>query len=241
MRLEIEDTLYQLTFFNKESLSVNCYFVEEDEELTLIDTSIPGCAEEILEASVQIGKPITKVVLTHVHHDHVGSLDALKQALPNLAVYISARESRLLLGDLSLNPEESNSPVRGAIPKNVQTRPNILLHEGDRIGSLLALDAPGHTPGSMAFFDTRNGHLIAGDAFQIEGGIAVAGQLRPTFPYPSKGTWSKITALKSASKLIEYSPTLLAVGHGTMLKLPMDALTKSIAEATLNLAESSTE
>lgn len=203
--------------------------------MTLIDAAMPNCAEEILHAAVEIGKSITKIVLTHAHHDHIGALDKLKNALPKVPVYISRREARLLAGDRTLDAHEPNEPIRGVIPKNIQTQPDILLGQGDCIGSLLALEVPGHTPGSMAFLDTRNKALIAGDTFQTEGGVAVAGQLRPSFPFPSLGTWSKRTAYESARKLLEYNPTLLAVGHGKMLSQPMDAMELAITDAMQNL------
>src|SRR5690606_31675869 len=62
----------------------------------------------------------------------------------------------------------------------------------------------------MAFLDTRTGALIAGDAFQTKGGIAVAGQLRPGFPFPALATWHQRTALESAKKLGKHRPSLLA-------------------------------
>lgn len=235
MRIIHENTFYQLTFYNSKSLSVNCYLVEENDGLTLVDAAMPDSSLEILQQVDKIGKPITRIVLTHLHHDHVGALDALKQSIPDVLVYISSREARLMVGDHTLDPDESNTPIRGIIPKNLKTRADVFLQEGDQIGSLLALAAPGHTPGSMAFLDMRNKALIAGDAFQTEGGIAVAGQLRPLFPFPAMGTWNKQDALESALKLRDYRPSLLAVGHGEMLKQPCAEMDRAILEAEYNL------
>ncbi|MBV7505290.1 hypothetical protein KW850_08495 [Bacillus sp. sid0103] len=109
-----------------------------------------------------------------------------------------------------------------------------MLQDGERIGSLLALFTPGQ-PGSMSFIDTRNNALIAGDAFQTEGGLTVAGQIRPSFPFPAKGTWNKEIALESARKIKSYSPSILAVGHGEILSQPLGDLSIAIAEADLNL------
>ncbi|RUT28746.1 MBL fold metallo-hydrolase [Paenibacillus zeisoli] len=235
MRIIHENTLYQLTFYNNKSLSVNCYLVEEQEGLTLADAAMPGCSHEILQLAGQIGKPITRIVLTHLHHDHVGALDELKQAIPDVLVYISSREARLMAGDYTLDPGEANTPIRGIIPKNLQTPADFQLQDGDKIGSLLAVAAPGHTPGSMAFLDLRCKSLIAGDAFQTEGGIAVSGQLRPLFPFPAKATWNQQVALESAVKLRMHCPSLLAVGHGEMLKQPCAEMDRAIAEAMSNL------
>lgn len=235
MRVIQEQTVYQLTFMPR-FFPVNCYFVEEEDGLTLIDTALPNSAERILQAARRIGKPIVRIVLTHPHYDHVGALDALKQALPEAAVHISRRDARLMVGDRSLDPGEPASKIRGGVSAQLKTRADILLQEGDRIGSLSAIAAPGHTPGSMAFLDIRNGSLIAGDAFQTRGGIAAAGQLRPWFPFPAMATWNKEKALESARKLRDIGPSLLAVGHGEWLKHPDKALDRAISDAERNLA-----
>ncbi len=135
--------------FLPRAFPVNCYLVEEEDGLTLVDAALSRSAKGILilrEAGA-IGKPIVRIVLTHAHSDHTGALDDLKQALPDVPVFISERDSRLLAGDLSPDPGEPASPIRGSVPKRLKTRADILLREEDRIGSLLALSAPGHTPG----------------------------------------------------------------------------------------------
>lgn len=213
---------------------VSCYLVEEEDGLTLIDAALPYSWKGILQAAGRIGKPITRVALTHAHGDHVGALDALKEVLPNLSVHISSRDARLMAGDCSLDPGEPDTPIRGSVPKRLKTRAEVLLQEGDRIGSLLALAAPGHTPGSMAFLDRRNNALIAGDAFQTWGGMAVSGQLRPFFPFPAMATWNKRVALESARQLRGSHPTLLAVGHGEMVRQPGAAIDRAIADAERN-------
>jgi glyoxylase-like metal-dependent hydrolase (beta-lactamase superfamily II) len=234
MRIIRESTVYQLTFLPR-FFPVNCYLVEEDDGLTLVDAALPYSSKGILQAAREIGKPIIRILLTHAHEDHVGALDALKEVLPDVPVYISRRDARLLAGDRSLDPNEPNTPIRGGVPKKLKTRADIFLEEGEQIGSLIAVATPGHTPGSMSFFDTRNNILIVGDAFQTRGGVAVSGQLRPLFPFPAMATWNKKIALESARKLKQYSPSLLAVGHGQMLKKPMDAINQAIAEAEKTL------
>lgn len=218
--------MYQLTFFPV-ILPVNCYLVEEKDGLTLIDAALTKSGPAIRKAAEQIGKPITRIMLTHAHGDHVGALDELKQTISDAEVYISRRDSRLLSGDGSLERDEPQTPIRG-IPKGIKTLPDVLLEDGDRIGSLTAISSPGHTPGSMSFLDQRSGVLIAGDAFQLRGGIAVAGKLRPMFPFPAMATWDKRTACESARKLVGYNPSLLAVGHGNMLENPTAAMLQAI-------------
>ncbi|EES71255.1 MBL fold metallo-hydrolase [Paenibacillus sp. MB22_1] len=230
MRITEYGKLIQLSFLPR-FFPVNCYLVEEEDGVTLIDAALPYSAKGILKAVEEIGKPLTRIVLTHVHDDHVGALDALKAQLPEVPVYVSARDARLMEGDVSLDPGEPTSPIRGGVPKKLVTRADVTFTDGERIGSLLAVAAPGHTPGSFALLDTRSGALIAGDAFQTRAGIAVSGTVRPLFPFPALATWHKETALASARKLAGLNPSLLAVGHGPVLKQPAAAIAKAIAAA----------
>lgn len=203
---------------------VNCYLVREDDDLTLIDASLPGSAPGILDAAKQLGAPITRIILTHAHMDHCGSLDALHAALPDAAVYAGARESRFLAGDMDLDESEPQFPLKGGYVQP-KTTPTDLLEPGDRVGSLEVYASPGHTPGHIALLDTRDQTLIAGDAWVTLGGVAVSGKLT-IFPLPALATWHKATALQSAKALRALNPARLAVGHGKVLESPgaqMDA------------------
>ncbi len=116
-------------------------------------------------------------------------------------------------------------------PSKVAWKPDRLLKPGDRIGSLEVVASPGHTPGHVAFIDVRDRSLIAGDAFQTRGGIAVSGVLRPLFPFPALATWSKQAALASAVALRGLQPSILAVGHGNALRDPAAAMDGAIETA----------
>jgi glyoxylase-like metal-dependent hydrolase (beta-lactamase superfamily II) len=225
-RTSYGEYMTQLTRF----WSMNCYLVREDDGLTLLDTGMPGSAPALLAAARELGAPIRRIVLTHAHMDHAGSLDALAAALPEATVAIGAREARFLASDMSLDPSEAQAKLVGGFPK-VKTRPGLLLRDGDTIGSLRAVAAPGHTPGQLAFFDTRDGSLIAGDAFQTLGGVAVAGIIRPLFPLPALATWHLPTALESARRLQALGPSRMGVGHGRVLEDPAAAMDASIAAA----------
>ncbi|MEK6989155.1 MBL fold metallo-hydrolase [Paenibacillus sp. FSL K6-1566] len=212
---------------------VNVYLVEENDGLTLIDAGMPFSEKGILEAAAAIGKPITRILLTHAHDDHIGALDGLKKALPQAAVYISRRDAQLLAGNRDLLPGEPQTAIRGGVPKPkaVKAVPDVLLEDGDSVGSLKALASPGHTPGHMAFLDQRSGILIAGDAWQTRGGLAVSGVLRPWFPFPAMATWSKELALSTAIAHAALQPAVLAVGHGPMITQPEARMQRAIEEA----------
>jgi glyoxylase-like metal-dependent hydrolase (beta-lactamase superfamily II) len=208
----------------------NCFLVREADGFTLIDTNLPGSAAAILQAAQQLGLLIAHIALTHSHQDHAASLDALHLALPQAQIAFPAREARLLAGDLSLDPAEPQSKLRGGYI-TVNTQPARLLQPGDRLGSLEVVPAPGHTPGHVAFLDTRDRSLIAGDAFQTQFGIAVSGTLKLMFPFPALATWHKPTALQTARALRALNPSRLAVGHGPTLDNPLAAMDAAILAA----------
>ncbi len=215
-------------------MPVNCFFVREDDGLTLVDANIPGRASQILQAAKTLQQPIRRILLTHAHGDHVGSLDALREQLPDAEVLIGARESRLLAQDFSLDASEPKSKLRGQFPA-VKTRPTRLLNAGDRVGSLEAVFSPGHTPGHLSYFDTRDGALLTGDSFQTAGGVAVAGVTKLLFPLPAMFTWDRRLSWQSAKKMRELAPTCLAPGHGPIVASPLPSMDRAIAEAERGL------
>lgn len=232
MKITKEGSIYQLTFFPS-WFPVNCYLADEGNTLTLIDAALPFSYKGILKAAEDIGKPITRILLTHAHGDHIGSLDRLKKLLPDCEVVISARDARLLKGDVTLEAGEPQTPVKGGVakPGQIQTIPDTLVSEGDIIGSFQVIASPGHTPGHIALFNEKTRALIAGDAFQVRGGVAVSGVLKPLFPFPAWATWNKGVAVQSAIKLKKLSPNLLGVGHGKFLKSPEEIMARAIQQA----------
>lgn len=222
--------LYRLTYLG----AVNCYLVRETDGFTLVDTTVKGCGEAIVRAARQLEQPIVRLLLTHAHVDHVGALDELRALLPAAEVLITAREGRFLAGDMTLDPTEPQDKLRGGWP-TVKTRPTQTLVDGDRVGSLEVIASPGHTPGHASFLDLRDRSLIAGDAFQTLGGVAVSGTWVPLFPLPAMATWHKPTCLESARKLRPYAPIRMAVGHGRVLEQPMTAMDRAIASLAREL------
>jgi glyoxylase-like metal-dependent hydrolase (beta-lactamase superfamily II) len=214
--------LFRLTRFGM----INCFLVMEDDGLTIVDTGLAGSAPGIREAAQSLGAPICRVLLTHAHIDHVGSLDALAREYPRLEFAVGQRESRLLRKDFSLDAGESGKKLFGF--PGVELPPTILLNDGDRIGSLQAILSPGHTPGHMAFLDVRDGSLIAGDAFTTQTEVLAAGTFKLLFPFPALFSWNREVAAESARKLRSFKPARLAVGHGKTIEAPLAAMDQAI-------------
>jgi glyoxylase-like metal-dependent hydrolase (beta-lactamase superfamily II) len=209
---------------------MNCYLVQEIDGLTLVDSTNSSPADDVDALVKRLGKPLRRVALTHAHGDHVGGVAGVRQRFPGVEISISEREAPILAGDKTLLPAEPQTEVKGFFEK-VDWTPDRLLKPGDRVGSLEVVASPGHTPGHVAFLDTRDRALIVGDAFQTRGGIAVSGDMRLLFPFVAMATWNKPTALASAVALRALNPFLLATGHGETLSNPGAVMDRAIEAA----------
>ncbi|MFZ0544962.1 MAG: MBL fold metallo-hydrolase [Candidatus Promineifilaceae bacterium] len=220
------ENLYRLSGF----FPINIYLVKEGNGLTVIDSGMGGNGKKILEAAESIGLPITTITLTHAHGDHAGSLDELSGLLPDADVVLNSRTADFLQGKRDLLPDEPQVPLRGGWV-DATAKADRLLKPGEMLGSLRLVASPGHTPEHIAFYDERDGSLIAGDAYQTQGGIAVSGIKRWLFPLPAFATWHLPTALESAVTLHDLNPSRLAVGHGDVLESPLPKMAEAIRTA----------
>jgi len=228
MRLVQETSnLFRLTRFGM----INCFLVREDDGFTLVDTGLPGSAPTILAHARRLGSQVRRIALTHAHWDHVGSLHALLKNNPAIELSVGTREAPLLAGDHSLKPGESGKKLRGFM--RVDTRPTRTLCDGDRIGSLQSIFSPGHTPGHVAYFDVRDGSLLAGDAFNTQIGLVAAGVFKPHFPFPAWFSWNRFLAAESAAKLRNLKPSCVAVGHGRTIISPLELMNRAVELAFL--------
>ncbi len=206
---------------------VNAYLVREEDGFTLVDTTISGGTDDLLAAASQAGAPIRRIALTHGHGDHAGSLDGLKQRLGGeVQVLVPEVDERILSGEQGV--------VEGKLPGSwptVKTRADVRLQAGDRVGSLEVIPAPGHTPGHVAFLDTRDRALIAGDCFTTVGDVAVSSHFFWRFPLAWMATWDRSVDIESARRLRALDPSALVVGHGGAVRTPAEAMDRAIARA----------
>jgi len=205
---------------------VNAYLVREDDGFTLVDTTTSGAGDDLIGAARDAGAEIRRVAVTHGHGDHVGSVDELKHKLgDSVPVLMPELDARIHAGEKVV---EGKLP--GSWPK-VQTRPDVRLQPGDRVGSLEVISSPGHTPGHVSFLDTRDRTLIVGDTYTSFGNVAVSNHFYLRFPLAAMATWDKAKDLESARALRALDPALMVVGHGPAVAAPGAAMDRAIARA----------
>ncbi|HSO98007.1 MAG TPA: MBL fold metallo-hydrolase [Solirubrobacteraceae bacterium] len=215
----VTDNLLQLTRFR----FINAFLVREDDGFTLVDTAMRA-GDDLIAAAREAGGEIRRIAFTHGHGDHVGSLDSLRERLgPDVPVLMPELDAQIHAGEAFA---EKKPP--GSWPK-LKTVPDQRLQAGDRVGSLEVIATPGHTPGHVAFRDTRDGAVIAGDTFTNIGGLAVPSHQHWRFPLAYPATWDKARVLESARTLRALSPSVLVVGHGGPRREPGAAMDAAIS------------
>ena len=76
---------------------VNCYLLEEGNDLTLVDGGLPGFRPQLdtyLQSRGRSVKDITAVILTHAHADHVGIVEHVRED-SQAPVHVHAKDAEM--------------------------------------------------------------------------------------------------------------------------------------------------
>lgn len=147
----------------------NCYFFcDEKNNVWIID---PGNNGESLAQIIKTQSLTPQgVLLTHSHWDHIIGLPALLSHYP-VPVHVHAHDATVLTpkGKKILMERVLSIDHRFALAYKQEIEmlqeAEILLNAGDFIkgSTLKVLHTPGHTPGSVCYWDQESGILFSGD------------------------------------------------------------------------------
>ncbi|MEB7050366.1 MBL fold metallo-hydrolase [Mammaliicoccus sciuri] len=190
----------QVHSFSLGIVETNCYILEGENELLVID---PGDNGEFLNKQIkQYHKKVSAVLLTHAHFDHIGAVDDVANEF-DAKVYVH-REEKSWLTDTEKNGSKKFAMYQ--LPQVVQhTVPQIMEPGEYEIGEFKfeTIHTPGHSPGSLSF--------VFGD-FAIVGDTLFKGGIGRTDLY--KGD-TKTLLNSIEDKLLELDPnTTIFPGHG---------------------------
>lgn len=184
------------------------------EGVTLIDAGISMMADPIKRA-VQIGcGPITRIVLTHGHSDHVGALLKLTKTpeFKDVPVYAHEIELPYMEGDL-VYPRRKK-PASGSLRGIAQPLPYDEEGKLAKIGGLRPYFTPGHSPGHTVYYHESDNILLAGDLFTSR-----SGKLRRPI---AMFTGDMEEAVRSGKVITTLNPARMEICHGEPVFKPAD-------------------
>lgn len=168
---------------------INVWAADDEGGVALIDTGVPSDACKAAWRSIFAGpldgRPISRVICTHLHPDHIGLAGWLctkhqAQLWMTRGEYLTAR---LLVADARPEPpadavalwhgsgwsEEQVTAAKtrgwGNFARAVHRMPEgfVRVREGDRLGRFRAVIGSGHSPEHLCLWDETEGVLISGD------------------------------------------------------------------------------
>ena len=209
---------------------VNCYLLEDEDGVTLVDTGLPATWDELGDALEEIGRPqdLTAVVLTHAHFDHLGCA-ARAQAEWQVPIWAHDQDHYLAAHPYRYAHEKPRLlyPLRYPRGRRMLTdmaRAGALRVRGVRgLRSLAAgtvLDVPGrprvvftpgHTAGHCALHLADRSTVLSGDAL-----VTLDISTGHTGPQIVAGaaTADRAQALASLDALLETRAGTVLPGHG---------------------------
>ena len=139
----------------------NCAILSHAQSGTAVVVDPGGDVPRILDALKLSGAKAAKIWLTHGHIDHAGGALELKEALGGIPIEGPDLRDKFLLDDLPAKGREFGMLTARAVTPDRWLAEGDTVTLGDQTFSLLHV--PGHTPGSLVFYNAANRFALAGD------------------------------------------------------------------------------
>jgi glyoxylase-like metal-dependent hydrolase (beta-lactamase superfamily II) len=225
--VELEGGIRRVTFAMPLGLDhVHSYLLPASEGgWTAVDTGLglPDAEERWRETLASLDAPVTRILITHFHPDHVGAAADLA-GLTAAPVFQGAHDYEQCLrtwGDLRIESrmpeylEQHGTPLEQIESFREENRAFVELVRfardpsplvaGDAVDGWEVLELPGHADGHIVFL--RDGILVAGDT--------LLGTISPNIGlYPDSRPDPLGDYLQSLERIIALAPRLALPGHG---------------------------
>lgn len=192
----------EIKTFEFNPLGVNCYVLsDETGECVIIDAACYYPDEKSLLINYILDKElIVKHLLnTHLHFDHIFGVNALSS-------YFDLPLESHNGDEILLDNVKGQMKLFGIPDNNDNYQPEIgkLLNEGDKIHfgnqTLKILHIPGHSPGSIVFYNESKGSVFSGDVL-FRGSIGRTDLIGGSFEDLVDGIQNKLFILPDDTKI----------------------------------------
>ena len=151
------------TFYFNDLRECSYVLYDDTKECVIVDPGMQNENEQkrLVKFIEENGLTPVKLLNTHGHFDHIMSVDTLRQAEPDLKVYIHEADAPMLTdGD-----KNAFSLFFGQ--DRVWKEADILLTDGHKVAvggtAFTVVHPPGHSPGSVCYLCESEGILLTGD------------------------------------------------------------------------------
>ena len=215
--------------------------IQSDKENILIDCGnlgfLPLLEKEAKKYNFDFSQ-LTKIIITHHDHDHIGALYEIKEKYPHIQIVSSLLEKAYIEGvkkSLRLEQAEKIYPTLSDDEKlNAEYFHNMLKsirhvpiditidgdHELDWCGGTKIISTPGHMPGHISIYSKKFKTLITGDAMVAEN--------ENLFLANPQYTLDMKEAIKSIRKFLEYDVQQIICYHGGIITGDIISILKNL-------------
>ena len=179
-------------------------WIEQGKGIVLIDAAMDDYAARSLEDSIRARsgpKPITHVVLTHAHEDHVRGA---KRFMDQGAILV-VQEQNLAVVDSMLGRPAPAEGAKGKDPSTIVVKRIHKLGPPDRVAEIIWLGHPAHTASDLIVYLPKQKVLFAGD---VVSNRSVPWMLDPGMTVP--GWRASVDSIMTA----RFDADSLVPGHG---------------------------
>lgn len=195
------------------TVPASTHLIDTGDGLIIIDPGYPQSLYLVINNIFELGfnvKDIKYIVITHGHYDHLGAVKALVE-ITGAKTFIGKEDRNYANGTEDLTwAKELGSEYYEAFEPDVLISHNDVIKLGNT--EILCKDAPGHTPGTKAFFfDITDGKTVLRAA--MHGGVGMNSMKRDFLDEYGLSTETREKFVPAIESIIDEKVDVLLGNH----------------------------